>query len=232
MRTPAGTLRHVEIFKTLDSRARRSIEQKCAWRVYRPRQDIVRFQDASGDVYFLDNGLAKVIIHSRSGTAVSFRDIGPGDMFGEFAAIDGGPRSASVQALAPCLVACLSGADFKDLLLREPRVTAAVLKHAVAQIRSLTARVVEYSTLGVKNRIHAELLRLANAGHSASGQATIRDFPTQLVIASRISTHREAVSRELASLAETGLIERRGTRTMLVRDMARLARLVEKASED
>jgi hypothetical protein len=50
-------------------------------------------------------------------------------------------------------------------------------------------------------------------------------------MASRISTHREAVSRELAKLSRTGLIERRGN-DLVVRDIAALASLVDETLEE
>jgi CRP/FNR family cyclic AMP-dependent transcriptional regulator len=37
--------------------------------------------------------------------------------------------------------------------------------------------------------------------------ATIQDFPTHKEIASRVNTHREAVTRELNELSRTGFIE-------------------------
>ena len=39
-------------------------------------------------------------------------------------------------------------------------------------VRSLSERVVEFSTLGVKNRIHAELLRLARE-HMRDGNTAV-----------------------------------------------------------
>jgi CRP-like cAMP-binding protein len=56
-------------------------------------------------VFFITEGEARVTIYSLSGKAVSFRELSAGDMFGEFPAIDQGPRSASVEARTECLVA-------------------------------------------------------------------------------------------------------------------------------
>ncbi|MDF2766026.1 MAG: Crp-like helix-turn-helix domain, partial [Rhodospirillales bacterium] len=50
-------------------------------------------------------------------------------------------------------------------------------------------------------------------------------------IASRISTHREAVTRELGRLEHEGILAKEG-RTLRIRDVARLRRLVEEFSAD
>jgi DNA-binding MarR family transcriptional regulator len=90
----------------------------------------------------------------------------------------------------------------------------------------MTNRVVEFSTLGVTNRIHAELLRLARTGLEEDGSAVISPVPTDDEIASRISTRREAVNRELRQLEKIGLIER-APRSRIIRDVQRLERMVK-----
>jgi CRP/FNR family cyclic AMP-dependent transcriptional regulator len=104
-----------------------------------------------------------------------------------------------------------------------------VLQHLTRLVRSLSTRVYEFSTLAVQNRIHAELLRLAREGEAAERGVLIAHPPTHSEIASRISTHREAVTRELNRLAKLGIVERRGT-ALLIADLGRLARMVAEAT--
>ena len=73
----------------------------------------------------------------------------------------------------------------------------------------LANRVNEFSTLDVRYRIHAELLRLARPEPDKPGRAIISPPPVHAEIAARVSTRREAVARELKALERTGLIERR-----------------------
>ena len=72
-----------------------------------------------------------------------------------------------------------------------------MLPQLVTKIRALTTRVYEFSTLAVSNRIQAELLRLASLGTKEGKGARIAPAPTHTEIAARVSTHREAVTREL-----------------------------------
>ena len=65
--------------------------------------------DTSDEVYFLLTGGAHVAIRAVDGKAVTFRELAAGGMFGEYAAIDGRPRSATVEARTSCLVASDSG---------------------------------------------------------------------------------------------------------------------------
>jgi CRP-like cAMP-binding protein len=224
----ARSLRDVALFRPLSPAARAEAEQACIWRTIPAGKNIVHFQDETRDVYFLIEGRARVMIYSVGGKAVAFRELGPGDMFGELAAVDGRKRSATVEAIKTCVVGCMPDSEFRKLLRREPQVAEALLVHAIAQIRLLTARVFEFSTLAVKNRIQAEVLRLAQTGEIRGNSARIFAFPTHVELANRISTHREAVTRELARLTRLGLLRRNGS-SMTVTDVERLARMVDDA---
>ena len=197
--------------------------------MYGAGQIIVHHQDQSRDVYFVVSGKVRAIIYSPAGKAVTFRDIGPGDMFGEMAAVDGKPRSATVEAIEPSFLGQMSEQDFGRAMIEQPRIAIGLLQHAVGQIRVLTTRIFEFSTLAVNNRIQAELLRLARQAGVDGNIATIAPAPKHAEIASRISTHREAVAREISRLEALGLLERK-SRRIVITDLKRLARMVEEAT--
>jgi CRP-like cAMP-binding protein len=89
--------------------------------------------------------------------------------------------------------------------------------------------VYELSTLNVDNRIQAEILRLANLARRMGKSAHIVPAPTHVEIASRVGTHREAVTRELNRLTRIGIIERQGD-ALLIRDVNRLAEMLHNAT--
>ena len=203
------SLQGISLFAGLESHVLEQIHKDCAWRSYEPGDWIVNYLDNSNDVFFIANGEVRVTIYSVSGKAVSFCDLGPGEVFGEYAAIDGQSRSASVQARSSCEIASLSAASFLKLLDNE-RVLNELLRKLVKTIRMLDRRVYEFSTLAVSSRIRAELLRIANLSPRKGKCAQIVPAPTHVEIASRVSTHREAVTRELTRLTRLGILERQG----------------------
>lgn len=226
---PRTSLKGIAVFTGLSPASIEQIERRCAWKHYAPGEPILSYLDGSDDVFFIALGEVRVTIYSTAGKAVSFRELGSGEIFGEFPAIDGGPRSASVEARTNCLIASMPGSSFRELLNSEPGLAQALLPRLTKTIRALTTRVYEFSTLAVNNRIQAELLRLASLGRRNGKSARIVPAPTHVEIASRVSTHREAVTRELNRLSRIGIIERRGG-TLLVTDADRLAAMVHDAS--
>ena len=227
---PPDALRGVAFFAGLPDAAFEALGRQCHRRNFKAREIMITQEDQSGDVLFLLSGHARVNVYSPAGSRVSFRDLKPGTIFGELAAIDGQVRSASVECVEPCLAVIMPQKIFSRALDEHAAFRTAVLKHLSQQVRALTARVFEFSTLAVRNRVQAELLRIVGAKPDARN-ASIEPAPTHEEIASRISTHREAVTRELSWLEERGIIARQG-RTLHVRDLPRLRRLVEEGSDD
>jgi CRP/FNR family transcriptional regulator, cyclic AMP receptor protein len=191
---------------------------------YRRSEVILAHDDSGRDVFFVLEGRVRATIFSENGRAVAYRDIGAGDIFGELAAIDGKGRSTNVVALEPVRAARLSEAAFRDLVNTCPGLTWALLEHLSAQMRRMTDRVYEFSTLVVRKRLIRELLRLAEGSGAAEGEASIKPAPTHFDLASRISTHREAVSRAMSELARRKLIEKRGG-GLILRDLQALKSL-------
>jgi CRP-like cAMP-binding protein len=109
----------------------------------------------------------------------------------------------------------------------------ALLEHLVLETRQLTDRVFEFSTLCVQNRVQAELLRIAKEAleSCSENQVEICSAPSDSEIASRTSTHREAVNREIGRLSKQSVLERHG-RTILIKDMAALEEMVHTAIGD
>jgi CRP-like cAMP-binding protein len=223
-----AALKCVPILVELPQARLEHVAGTCRWRDYDAGEQIFSYQDLSTEVFFLAAGKVRIIVYSADGKAVLFTDLKPGAMFGELSAIDRAPRSAGVEAIERSTIASLTAGQFDSLLLREPAVAVATLRYVTAEMRRLSERVLEFSTLQVQNRIHAELLRLAADARQKDGQALLSPAPSLSDIANRISTHREAVSRELSRLASMGLLRREGG-DLRVPDLARLERLVREA---
>jgi len=189
-------------------------------------QQIVGALDERRDLYCVVSGSVRATLFSANGKEITFRDITAGDIFGEYAAIDAKPRSATVVALEDTLTASMRPELFDEVLRCHPDIARKLMVQLIGQLRALTERIFALSALTVCNRIHAEILRLARGGQVEGNRGIIDPLPTHSEIASRISTHREAVARELSALARQGLVKRHG-HVLEVTDLTRLARMVD-----
>ena len=119
----------------------------------------------------------------------------------------------------------MSPAVFLQLVHAHPSVCDHMLLRLVTSVRELTERVFEFSTLGVQNRVHAEVLRLARQSGIAKNRSRIEPAPKHADIAAQVSTYREQVTREISRMVKQGLVARDG-HALVVQDVAHLEGLV------
>jgi CRP-like cAMP-binding protein len=219
-------LRNIELLEGLAPEKLDVLARQCIWRNHEAGKRIISRNADDRDVYLLVSGKVRITTYSRAGRQVTFRDIGAGDIFGEMAALDEGPRSADVIALDPALLASLPAAAFRKLLSDEPVLGERMLRRLASMVRALSERVIDLSTLGVQNRIHAEVLRLAREAGIVRNAARIDPAPKHADIASQVSTYREQVTRELSALAKAGILGKDGS-ALVVTDVKRLEKIVE-----
>ncbi len=215
----------IELFNGLSLHDRKLIANKCKGFKFDANNTIMSYNDTCSDVYFILSGKVRITIYSLSGKEITFRDQNAGEMFGEIAAIDNKPRSAHAVALSETRIAVMSAKNFLWALQLYPSMMARTLERLANLVRSLSERVIEFSSLGVKNRIHVELLRLAWQNMDSVNRAMISPAPKHLEIASRISTHREAITRELNELISSGLIQK-GKNRLIINDVVKLENMV------
>lgn len=218
-------LRSIAFFRSLDADAFAEIVKHCTIREYVAQELIMGHTDLTFDVLFLLQGQARVSIYSADGQRVGFRDIAAGTIVGELSALDSQPRSASVECMEPCVAAVMRQPHFHAAIANHPQFTMAVLKHLTGQVRVLTTRIFEFSTMAVRQRLRAELLRLAETAAKGKDNSLLSPPPKHAEIASRISTHREAVTREFAWLEAQGYVVKDG-RALKIPSLERLRDLV------
>src|SRR5262249_35574490 len=103
-----AALKRVPIFAELPQARLEQLAGTCKWQDYAAGEQILSYDDASSEVFFLASGKVRVIIYSAEGKAVIFTDLRPGAMFGEIAAIDRRARSASVEGIEASTIASLT----------------------------------------------------------------------------------------------------------------------------
>lgn len=219
-------LRAIALLRGLAPGRLEALARDCAWRNFESGQSIISRAAPDRDLYFIVSGRVRVTTYSAAGRQVTFRDFGAGEHFGEVAAIDGLARSADVVGLEAGLLASLPPASLLKLLREEPAVAERLLRDLAGLVRRLSERVIDLSTLGVHQRLYAEVLRLAREAGVRANRARIDPAPKHADLASQVSTYREQVTRELSVLAKRGVLGKDG-RALVVLDVARLQKMVE-----
>src|SRR5689334_22976918 len=103
-------LRLISLFEDLGEAELQRIARSCVTRSYERTTQVYGEHDEATDVFFILEGTVRINSTSAEGREIIFNDLGVGHMFGEFAAIDGQPRSATVVALSDCVLASMPAA--------------------------------------------------------------------------------------------------------------------------
>ncbi|GAA2893798.1 Crp/Fnr family transcriptional regulator [Streptosporangium fragile] len=173
--------------------------------------------DVSDWVLLLTSGRVKVSSHTAAGSEVVLAVRGPGALLGEFAAIDGLPRSATVTALEP--VEGITIRDFPAYLQEHGRVAVLLMQMITSKMRDADRKRIEYGAFDTTGRVATRLVELAERyGEPDDGGVRVALPLSQDELAGWTGASREAVSKALRSLRDRGLIET-GRRRVIVHDM-------------
>ena len=211
----------IRMFKGLDDKARRTLEDKCRWRWVKTGERIVEQGSETSEVFFVVEGSVNIVNTAISGREVAFANLPAGEFFGELSAIDGEPRSATAVAAEPSLVAFMPSTLFLKVLQERVEVTFELLLRLARMVRAGDVRIMELSTLAATQRVYAELLRMAQPDAAVPSLWVVRPLPPLREIAGRVSTTRETVARAMSQLYSNGLLRRKG-RNLYLMDRAKL----------
>ena len=164
--------------------------------------------DSSDSVFVILSGKVKVFISDTEGHEMILDTQGPGEYVGEMA-LDGNPRSASVMTMEPSQFAVISGADFKNCLLKHPEIALHVITNLIRLARGLNENVKSLAMLDVYGRVARMLLDLAV---EQNGHMVIPERLTQKEMANRVGASREMINRILRDLSQGGYVTVEGGR--------------------
>jgi CRP-like cAMP-binding protein len=183
--------------------------------------------DAAGQLYGVLSGRLKVVGSSSEGREVVFVVMGPGEVTGEIALIDGRPRSATIVAIEPSELVVISRRDFLAFL-RENRDAAIQLCLVLAgYVRRLSDTVEDAYYHKLPVRLAKKLLVLAREhGQETPEGLRIGVKLSQRELGELVGKTREAVNKQLRSWTDAGWIATVDGH-LVIRDLERIEVLAD-----
>jgi CRP/FNR family transcriptional regulator, cyclic AMP receptor protein len=219
-RSPVELLRSVPLFADLEEGELERFSRVAVPRSFPAGTRVFHEGDRSDACYIVREGSFRVTREHSDGRAITLATLGPGEVFGELAMLDGDVRSASAEALSDGELLALPAKDVRALLARHPEISVKLVSALVRRLRAANERISRQSFQTVPSRVAGVLLQLAAETRSnESGEVTIR--MNQADLAQLAGTSRESVSRFLADLERAGVV-RSGRGRVTVCDPAKL----------
>lgn len=207
----------------LDPEARAALLRLGRVRRYR-RGATLLMQGARDDIAcVILEGRVKVTVDTPDGREIVLAVRGPGDLLGEFEAIepDLGGRLASNVALEPLECRVFTAADLRAFLVAHPAAALELLRLTIRVVSAADRRRVDAAALDASHRLARFLIERADAQLEPELDIAL----TQQELASLIAASRESVVRSLTALRARGLIET-SRRRIAIRDLAGLRAFV------
>lgn len=160
--------------------------------------------DASDALYVLLSGRLRVYSGNANGREVVYNVLEPGDTLGELM-LDGGTRSASVQAVTDSECLLIKGETLRTLIRKYPELAERLMLRLIARLRHATRTIHSLALEGVFERVTA----LLEASAGADGETRcVPAHLTQQEIANRIGATREMVNHVMQRLRREGYVTR------------------------
>lgn len=186
-------------------------------RHYRRGALIIQEGDRGDTLYIVRSGRLRAFVADAGGKELTLGLYGPGEYVGEMA-LDGGPRSASVEAVEPTVCAVIARADLLAYIAEHPDFALELMARLIRRARLATENARSVALIDVYGRLTRLLDQLAEPP-DAQGQRVLRERLTHQQIASHLACSREMVSRLLKDLETGGYIGLRERRLVLLRSL-------------
>jgi CRP/FNR family transcriptional regulator, cyclic AMP receptor protein len=177
-------------------------------RSYKKKSIIVNEGEGGDTIFILIQGSVRVFGQDGQGREVTYGQMEAPSYFGEMS-LDGGPRSASIEALSACQCVVVTRERVKAELARNPELAFEIITKIISRARSATDTVRSMALKDAYGRLRDLLEQLAEAPDEA-GHRKIKTGTTHASLAQRIGTSREMVSKILRDLEKGGYLAGEG----------------------
>jgi len=204
------------LFSGLGTEAIKRIAGLCHLRKLVAGQVLFVKGDLGDALYGVRRGQIRIETGTASGKRLTIEVFGPGDVFGEIALLDGGPRTADAVAAEAGELFVLPRSEFLNYLERDPRLAVRIIELLCARIRQTNENMEARIFLPLRARLARRLSALAD-------DFGVELHITQEELGTLLGVARETVNRQLQEWRRSGIVKlSRGQ--IVVQDVGQLAK--------
>src|SRR6266436_6630175 len=199
-----SVLRKQPIFCDLDPEA---LDQLCRYAKHTTLKrgtTIVSKGDPGNSLIAVISGTIKISVSSPDGRSAILNLIGPGEIFGEVAVLDGLARTADATANSNCEIYVIDRRDFIPFVRSQPALAMKFIELLCTRLRWTSDQVEEVILQNLPGRLASALLRLTEKHKLAPGGRTIAI--TQQEISEMVGMSRESINKQLRAWAARGWV--------------------------
>lgn len=186
-------------------------------RHYRRGALIIQEGERGDTLFIVRSGRLRAFLADANGKELTLGLYGAGEYVGEMS-LDGGPRSASVEAAEPSVCALVTRDTLLAYIAEQPAFALELMARLIRRARLATENARSVALIDVYGRLTRLLDQLA-APPDARGERAVTERITHQQIASHLACSREMVSRLLKDLETGGYVAARERRLVLLKPL-------------
>lgn len=176
-------------------------------RAYPARALLFRRGDDGNSLYAVLRGKIMLSLVHAEGRDVGLTIVGPGEVIGEIAVLDGAPRTADARAIVNSEVLIIERRDLMASLERSAETCIRLMQMLCARLRRTNDQVEDMLYLDKTAKLSKALCRLAVSHGVKSGTGVTIDLSlSQREIGNFVGLTRESVNKQLAKWRDDGLL--------------------------
>ena len=184
-----------------------------------PGETLFEQGEESDGLYIVITGIVRIFLTAVDGREATISLLEDGEMIGEISLLDGLPRSAGAAALTETKLIFIPHHPFCELLDTSPKLTRQVLIMLCERLRAANGQVDQAIFHDLRHRLLMLLRQIAVIHGRVDRDVSIVDMDlTQGMLAQMLGASREAVNKQLRSLAREGRVAMDGGQIHIFRE--------------
>lgn len=194
---------------------------------YPAKRTIFAEGEPGGSLILIEDGRVEISNTSLMGRKSVLAYMGPGEVLGEIAALDGGPRSADAVAATKVEALALSRDNVLEYISARPDFAQSVIVELCSKVRNASRMFATQSIIEGEPRLARGLLQLFDKwGTNHTDGIALAERFSQQDIGEFSGLARENVNRQIKAWVQSGVLRNEG-RTLVLIDRDALEYLAE-----
>lgn len=196
---------------SLRALARMGVQQR-----FRKGRHVINEGDVGDTLYIVLSGRLRAYSVGHDEREVTYGEYGAGEYVGEMG-LDGGPRSAHVEAAESTLVVLVTRTTLERHLAADPAFAFDLLTKVIRRARAATMSLRRIALNKVHGRVKDLLEGLAVV--QPDGSRLVDPMPTHLKMSQQLGCGREMVTRVINELELEGYVQSQGRRLRILKKL-------------
>lgn len=210
----------VPIFNHLNENEMAEISQVAVRKRLKKGELLFHSDELSEHLFIVHKGLVKMYRITENGKEQIIRFVEEGDFIGELSLFSKSTTTSFAEAMEDTEICTIHQKDIHQLLLSYPTISLKILEEITSRLHESESHIEKLNSQDVEKRVASYLVELIEGqdGESMTIQLPIRKAD----VASYLGTSQETLSRRLSAFQNQGLIELKGQRKIIIKQLEKL----------